>query len=48
MTKYEVHLTGTMSFGGNDNPVDRTTDTDITAVGTTTVDVPDDAKAKLG
>jgi len=47
VSKYEVHVTGTVSFNGNDRDVDNTTTTEISAVGSTTVDVPDDAKAKL-
>jgi hypothetical protein len=48
VTEYQVHLTGSVSFNGGDpRDVDRTTTTDITNVGSTTVDVPDDAKAKL-
>jgi hypothetical protein len=43
----EVHLTGTISFNGNDRDVDRTTTTQISSVGSTTIDVPDEAKAKL-
>ncbi len=48
LSKFEVHLTGTISFnGGEGRDVDRTTTTEIKNVGSTTVDVPDDAKAKL-
>jgi hypothetical protein len=48
LTKFEMHVTGTRSFNGNDNDVDQTTTTEIKDVGTTTIDVPADAKAKLG
>jgi hypothetical protein len=47
LTQVEIHLTGTVSFNGNDRDVDRTVTTDIKDVGSTTVDVPDEAKAKL-
>jgi hypothetical protein len=45
--KVEYHVTGAMSFNGNDIDIDRTTTTDIKDVGTTKVTVPDDVKAKL-
>jgi hypothetical protein len=48
LTKMELHLQFTRSFNGNDMDVDRTTTTEIKDVGATTVDVPADAKAKLG
>jgi hypothetical protein len=47
LTKYEMHMTGTRTFNDQDNPVDTTRTTEIKEVGTTKVDVPDDAKAKL-
>ncbi len=47
LTKYSSHVTGTMSRGGNDFDVDRTTTVVIKDVGTTKLDVPDDAKKKL-
>jgi hypothetical protein len=49
LTQLEFHLSGSISFNGGDpRDVDRTTTTDIKDVGSTTIDVPDDAKAKLG
>ncbi len=48
LTKVEMHVTGTRSFNGNDNDVDQTITTEIKDIGTTTIDVPADAKAKLG
>jgi hypothetical protein len=49
VTKIEFHVTGSISFNGGDpRDVDRTTTTEFKNVGSTTVDVPDDAKAKLG
>ena len=47
LVKYQTHVTGTVSFNGNDRDVDRTTTTEIKDVGTTKVEVPDDAKKKL-
>ena len=47
LTKYQYHVTGTVSFNGNDRDVDRTTTTEIKDVGTTKIEVPDDAKKKL-
>lgn len=47
LAKYEVHVSGTMSFNGNDRDIDRTTLTEIKDVGTTKVEVSDDAKKKL-
>lgn len=48
VTQLEFHLTGSVSFNGGD-PQDRdiTRTTDFKDVGTTTIDVPDEAKAKL-
>jgi hypothetical protein len=48
LSKFEVHVTGTMSFNGNDRDIDRTTTTEIKDLGTAKVDVPAEAKAKLG
>ncbi len=47
VTKIQNHVTGTVTFNGNDRDVDRTTTTDITDLGTTKIEVPDEAKAKL-
>jgi hypothetical protein len=47
LVKYQFHVSGTISFNGNDRDVDRTTTIQITDVGTTKIDVPDDAKKKL-
>jgi hypothetical protein len=50
LSKMEIHVSGTITFNGNDRNVDRTSTTDITDVGTTSItsaDAPDDAKAKL-
>ena len=47
LVKYQFHVSGTVSFNGNDRDVDRTTTVEITDVGTTKIDVPEDAKKKL-
>ena len=47
LTKFEYHVTGTMSFNGNDIPMDRTVTVEISDVGSTKIAVPDDAKKKL-
>jgi hypothetical protein len=47
LTKFQTHVTGTVSFNGNDRDVDRTTTTEIKDIGTTKIDVADDAKKKL-
>jgi len=47
LTKSEIHVTGTVSFNGNDRDVDRTTTVEFKDVGNTTIDVPADAQAKL-
>jgi len=47
LVKYETHVEGTMSFGGNDRPLNTITTVEITDVGSTKIEVPDDAKKKL-
>ena len=47
LSKYETHVTGTMSFNGNDMKRDTTTTVDIKDVGTTKVEVPEEAKKKI-
>ncbi len=47
LTKFEYHVTGTVSFNGNDRPVDNDTTVTISDVGTTKIDVPADAKKLL-
>lgn len=46
LSKIQYHVTGTVSFGGNDRDVDRTATIEIKDVGTTKIDVPAEAKAK--
>jgi hypothetical protein len=47
LSKYEYNVKGTMSFGGNDIDVDRTTTVEVKDVGSTKVDVPAEAKSKI-
>jgi hypothetical protein len=47
LTKFEYTVSGTMSFNGNDREINRTMVVDISDVGSTKIDVPDDAKKKL-
>lgn len=47
LTKYETTLAGKMTFNDNEMKLDRTATTEIKAVGTSTVDVPEEAKKKI-
>ncbi len=47
LAKYEVKVKGTVSFNGNDRDIDRTTTVEIKDIGTTKVQVPEDAKKKM-
>ena len=47
LAKYSFHVTGTVSFYGNDREVDRTSTTEIKDLGTTKIDVTDEARKKL-
>ena len=47
LAKYQYNVQGTMSFGGNDIEINRTTTVEIKDVGTTKVEVPEEAKKKL-
>jgi hypothetical protein len=47
LVKYQTHIQGTVSFNGNDRDIDRTTTVEIKDVGTTTIEVPTEAKKKL-
>lgn len=47
LAKYEYNVKGTMSFGGNDFDIDRTTTVEIKDVGSTKVEVPAEAKGKV-
>ena len=45
--KYEIKVQGKVSFNGNDRDIDRTTTIEIKDIGSTKVEVPDDAKKKM-
>ena len=47
LSKYEFKVQGKVSFDGNERDVDRTTTVEITDVGTTKMDVPEEVKKKL-
>ncbi|HEV2970209.1 MAG TPA: hypothetical protein VGY55_09480 [Pirellulales bacterium] len=47
LTKMQVHVQGTLSSNGKDRTTDRTTTTEIKSVGSTKIEVPDEARAKL-
>ena len=46
LTKYEYAVKGIVTFGGNDRTIDRATTVEIKDVGSTKVEVPDEAKNK--
>jgi hypothetical protein len=49
VTKYQLQVKGTVAGrGGNEMEIDRTTTTEIKNVGSAKVDIPEDAKKKLG
>jgi len=48
LTKIESHFTGSVSRGGQDTDLDITNTSEVKDVGSTTLTVPDEAKAKLG
>ena len=48
VSKFESHVTGTVSFNGNDRDVDRTSTVEISDVGSTKIEVPEAAAKKLG
>jgi len=47
IAKYETKVTGKMEFNGESRDIERTTTVEIKDVGTTKIEVPDDAKKKL-
>ncbi|HEV2456097.1 MAG TPA: hypothetical protein VGY98_17670 [Verrucomicrobiae bacterium] len=47
LAKMEYHVKGTVTFGGNERPVDRDTTVEFSDVGSTKIDVPADAKKLL-
>lgn len=47
LTKMEINVQGTININGDDRDINRTTTTEIKDVGSTKIEVPADAKAKL-
>lgn len=47
LSKYEVKVKGTVSFNGNDRDVDRTTTVEIKDIGSTKIEVPEEAQKKM-
>jgi hypothetical protein len=47
LNKFQYHVTGTISVAGQEREFDRKTTIEFKDVGTTTIDVPDDARAKM-
>lgn len=47
LSKYEFKVTGKVTYNDNERDVDRTTTTEVKDVGSTKVEVPDEAKKKL-
>ena len=47
LSKVETKVSGKINFDGNDRDVDRTTTVEIKDIGTTKVEVPEEAKSKL-
>jgi len=47
LVKYQTHLTGTVTFDGNDTALDFTRTTEIQEVGTTKMHIAEEAKKKL-
>jgi hypothetical protein len=48
LSKYQYNVQGKMTFNNNDVDINRTTTVEIKEVGTTKVNVPEEAKKKLG
>jgi len=47
LNKYEYTVSGTVSFNGNDQEINRTTKVEVSDVGSTKVNIPEEAKKKL-
>lgn len=47
ISKYQFKLEGKLNINGNETPVERTTTVEIKDVGSTKIELPDDAKQKL-
>jgi hypothetical protein len=48
ITKYQSHVQGTVTMQGEDRQIDRTTTVEIKDVGTSKIEVPDEAKKAAG
>jgi hypothetical protein len=48
LSKFQFHVTGVMSVAGQEREFDRTTTVEFKDVGTTKIEVPEEAKAKMG
>ncbi|MGE5609917.1 MAG: hypothetical protein ACM359_11735 [Bacillota bacterium] len=48
LTKFEYRVQGKMTFNNNERDIDRTTTTEIKDIGSTKIDVPEEAKKKIG
>jgi hypothetical protein len=47
LTKTQIHVQGTINFNNEDRDLDRTTTVEIKDVGTTKVEIPEEAKSKM-
>src|SRR5437763_466118 len=47
LNKYEYTVSGSVNFNGNDQEINRTTKVEISDVGSTKVNIPEEAKKKL-
>lgn len=47
VAKMETHVSGKLSFNGNEMTIDRTSTTEVKDIGSTTLEIPEDAKSKL-
>src|SRR4029079_18685009 len=47
LSKFQIHMEGKLNANGQARPIDRTTTVEINDVGTTSIDLPEEAKAKM-
>lgn len=47
LSKFETHVTGSISFNGNERKIDNTTKVEIKDVGSTKIQVPEEARKKM-
>ena len=47
LSKFQIHMEGKLNANGQERPIDRTTTVEIKDVGTTSIDLPEEAKAKI-